>query len=103
MSTYEFWGTQFSLRPIFIHTQSRLGSGILTVGSWGVGGAPGFFKNYFIYLFAASGLSCPLLQCVGFSLVVACGFSLSSCGMWAPEWVGSVVVAFGLSSCDTWA
>ena len=27
----------------------------------------------------------------GFSLVVACGFSLSSCGAWAPECVGSVV------------
>ena len=27
----------------------------------------------------------------GFSLVVACGFSLSSCGTWAPERMGSVV------------
>ena len=30
-------------------------------------------------------------QCTGFSLVVACGFSLSSCGVQAPERVGSVV------------
>ena len=29
--------------------------------------------------------------CMGFSLVVACGFSLSSCGARAPEHVGSVV------------
>ena len=28
---------------------------------------------------------------MGFSLVVACGFSLSSCGAQAPEHVGSVV------------
>ena len=28
----------------------------------------------------------------GFSLVVACGFSLFSCGAWAPERVGSVVL-----------
>ena len=33
-----------------------------------------------------------LLWHTGFSLVVACGFSLSSCGMWAPGHVGSVVV-----------
>ena len=32
-----------------------------------------------------------LLQRAGFSLVVACGFSLSSCGTWAPGHVGSVV------------
>ena len=36
---------------------------------------------------------------VGFSLVVVCGFSLFSCGAWAPECVGSVVAAHGLSSC----
>ena len=66
---------------------------------------------------ATSGLSCgtwdlrcrmwdPLLwrtgslsQCTGFSLVVVCGFSLSSCGVRAPECMGSVVVACGLSSC----
>ena len=33
----------------------------------------------------------------GFSLVVAHGFSLSSCGAWAPGCVGSVVVVHGLS------
>ena len=33
----------------------------------------------------------------GFSLVVVCSFSLSSCGVWAPGHVGSVVVAHGLS------
>ena len=32
-----------------------------------------------------------LLQRAGFSLVVACGFPLSSCGAWAPECMGSVV------------
>ena len=32
-----------------------------------------------------------LLRCTGFSLVVACGFSLSSCGVQAPGHVGSVV------------
>ena len=37
------------------------------------------------------------LRGAGFSLVVVCGFSLSSCGAWAPEHVGSVVVAHGLS------
>ena len=31
------------------------------------------------------------LRRVGFSLVVACGFSLSSCGAQAPGHVGSVV------------
>ena len=36
------------------------------------------------------------LQCVGFSLVVVCRFSLSSCGLRAPGHVGSVV-------CSTWA
>ena len=34
---------------------------------------------------------------MGFSLVVACGFSLSSCGAWAPGCMGSVVAAHGLS------
>ena len=37
------------------------------------------------------------LQRAGFSLVVARGFSLSSCGTWAPGCLGSVVVAYGLS------
>ena len=37
----------------------------------------------------------------GFSLVVVCVFSLSSCGMQAPGSVGSVVVARGLQS--AWA
>ena len=44
-------------------------------------------------------LSCgtgSLLWRTGFSLVVACGFSLSSCGARAPERVGSVV-------CGMWA
>ena len=74
-----------------------------------------FVKYLFIYLFmAVSGLSCGTrdlslqhgtssLQCVGFSLVVARGLSscsthgLSNCGTWAPERVGSVVVACRLS------
>ena len=62
-----------------------------------------FFKIFIYFLLlAVSGLSCDtqdlccgmpdlLLQHVGFSLVVACGFSLSSCGAQAPECVGSVV------------
>ena len=69
-----------------------------------------YYLYLFIYLFilflAVLGLSCGmqdlccgtrdlLLQCAGFSLVVACGFSLSSCGAWAPEHVDSVVVACG--------
>ena len=37
------------------------------------------------------------LQHVGISLVVACGFSLSSCGVQALGHVGSVVVAHRLS------
>ena len=63
------------------------------------------FKKFFL---AALGLSCDtwglcwgvwnlLLWCAGFSLVVACGFSLSSCGAQALGCVGSVVVARGLS------
>ena len=64
---------------------------------------------YFIYLLflAVVGLSCSTrdlslrradtsLQHAGFSLVVACTFSLSSCGARVPECVGSVV-------CSTWA
>ena len=40
---------------------------------------------------------------MGFSLVVAPGFSVSSCGVQTPEPVGSVVVARGLqSACDLW-
>ena len=35
------------------------------------------------------------LRHLGFSLVVVCGFSLSSCGTQAPEHMGSVV-------CGTW-
>ena len=64
------------------------------------------FLYLFIYLFilAALGLSCTWAVhcdvwaslCAGFSLVVVCRFSLSSCGAWAPEHVGSVV-------CSTWA
>ena len=38
------------------------------------------------------------LQHAGFSLVVACGFSLSSCGVQAPGCVGSVVVAHEFQS-----
>ena len=38
------------------------------------------------------------LWCMGFSLIVARGFS--SCSMQAPEHMGSVVVAHVLSSCD---
>ena len=54
-----------------------------------------YFKNiYFIYyFFGCIGSS---LWHTGFSLVVACGFAFSSCGVWAPERVGSVV-------CGTWA
>ena len=79
-------------------------------------------KKYFIYLFlflVVLGLSCSTwdlrccmqglpLRCsssslwhAGFSLVVVCGFSLSSCGAQAPEHVGSVVVVHGLQS--VWA
>ena len=54
---------------------------------------------FFIFL-AASGLSCGmqdlLFQCAGLSLVVACRFSLSNCGVWAQECLGLVV-------CGTWA
>ena len=85
----------------------------------------GFLKNiylfylfilfiYFIYILAASGLSCGTwdlsLRRAGFSLVVACGFSLSSCGAQAPGYVGSVLQHTGslievhkLSSCGAWA
>ena len=46
----------------------------------------------FIYLFSLFfGCIGSSLWCAGFSLVVACGFSLSSCGAWTPERVGSVV------------
>ena len=48
------------------------------------------------------GFSCgtrDFLRHAGFSLVVACGFSLSSCGAWAPAHVGSLVEARELSSC----
>ena len=59
---------------------------------------------FFVFFLAVLGLSCgmwdlslwcagSLLQHVGFFLVVAFGFSLSSCGTWVPERVGSVVVA----------
>ena len=41
------------------------------------------------------------LQHVGFSLVVMCGFSLSSCGVQAPGRVGSVVVVHEFQS--AWA
>ena len=64
--------------------------------------------NYRInkFFLAVSGLSCGtqdlLLQCTGYSLQHA-GRPLSSCGTWAPECVGSVVVAQGLSSCGAWA
>ena len=80
---------------------------------------PSFFFNLFyvlIYLFlAALGLCCGMqdLHCgmrdlfvaVHGLFVVVCGllsscgmqFSLSSCGAWAPERVGSVVAACGLS------
>ena len=42
-----------------------------------------------------------LLWRVGFSLVVVCGFSLSSCDTWVPGHVGSVVVAHRLQG--VWA
>ena len=49
-------------------------------------------KYLFIYLFSLFfGCIGSSLWCAGFSLVVACGFSLSSCGAWTPERVGSVV------------
>ena len=51
-----------------------------------------------------------LLGCTDFSLVVACRFSHSSCGMRAPERVGSIVCSTWapvetceLSSCGAWA
>ena len=80
-----------------------------------------FLFYFFIYL-AASGLSCGTqdlsLQCTGslleregFSLVVACGFSLSSCGTWRTGsracglrslWhAGSFVEAREVNSCGT--
>ena len=45
------------------------------------------------------------------SFIAACGLfiavhmhrPLSSCGVWAPERAGSVVVAHGLSGCGVWA
>ena len=57
---------------------------------------------YFILKFlAVSGLICGTwdlsLRRMGFSLVAACGFSLSSCSAQAPEHVSSVVVALRLS------
>ena len=70
------------------------------------------FFLIFIHLFlAALDLSCSTrdlllqhvgssLQHAGFSLVVVCGL-LSSCGVWAPEHTGSLVVAHRLQS--TWA
>ena len=61
---------------------------------------------------AVSGLSCGMRDlsflCVGFLLVVVCGFFLSSCGAQAPGHVDSVVCgmralteACELSSCGT--
>ena len=73
------------------------------------------FGGSFFFFLAVLGLSCGMqdlrwgmrdlsLRCVGsslqhsgFSLVVVCGFSLSSCSTQAPGLVGSVVVAHGLS------
>ena len=55
------------------------------------------FKYLLVLFLAASGLSCGTLI-----FVVVLGF-LSSCGVWAPENVGSVVVAHMLSSCITQA
>ena len=60
-------------------------------------------------LFVASRWLLSIVLRVGFSLVVVCGFfvffvlfsPLSSCGVWAPGHVGSVVVASGLQG--TWA
>ena len=55
------------------------------------------FKKYlFIYVLAASGLSCGMRD-------IRCGMqaSLSSCGAQALEHVGSVVVDLVLSSCST--
>ena len=46
---------------------------------------------YFISFSFSFGCVGSSLQHAGFSLVVACGFSLSSCLMQAPERVGSVV------------
>ena len=58
------------------------------------------FYLFSLFFLAASVLSCSMwdlsLWCTGFSLVVACGFSLSSCCAWAPGHVGSVV-------CSVWA
>ena len=53
-----------------------------------------FFKLKKIILFYFFGCIGSLLRHAGFSLVAACGFS--SCGVWAPGSMGSVV-------CGTWA
>ena len=52
------------------------------VAAWGI-----FIETWGIFCCGAPSL----LQCSDFSLVVVCGFSLSSCGAWAPGHVGSVV------------
>ena len=60
------------------------------------------FIYLFIYLFlAVLGVSCSTLDLfvVAHALFVAMHGLLSSCGAWAPECMGSVVVAHGLSSC----
>ena len=57
-----------------------------------------YLINYYFLIFGCvrsslwhAGSFLLLLRRVGFSLVVVCGFSLSSCGAWAPEYVDSVV------------
>ena len=59
-----------------------------------------YFIYLFIFIFGCVGSSLrhsgSSLQCAGFSLGVACGFSVPSCGARAPEHVDSVV-------CGTWA
>ena len=68
-----------------------------------------FFIFILFYFFKFFGCITSSLQCTGFSLVVVCGFSLSSCATQAPErmgsslqHVGSLVEACELSSCGVW-
>ena len=57
-----------------------------------------FFKKVFIYLGG-----CIRSQLWHMGSFIAVHRPLSSCGMWAPECLGSVAATHGLSSCDVWA
>ena len=54
-------------------------------------GSSSWHVGSFIAAWAACCCTGCLMQGAGFSLVLACGFSLSSCGWWGPEHMGSVV------------